>query len=136
MTRTPFEQEERKVFLEHWFQNLKIRTARWMVPQNIRRCLPPIAHIKLELDHTAVWHDQSSTAKTKPIDYYPTVEDIFTELARQTKTDIPILKVAKENNRVIIEPLTNQEKEEDYEFNLHISTFTSGYTLAKGQKPL
>ena len=50
MARTPLEQEERKVLLEHWFQDLKIKTARWRVPQNIQRCLPPIAHIQLELD--------------------------------------------------------------------------------------
>ena len=82
MARTPLEHEEGKVFLEHWFQNMKVRTARWRVPQNIRRCMPPTTHIQLELDHTAVWHQQGSIAKEKPLDYYPTVEDIFTELAR------------------------------------------------------
>ena len=35
MARTPLEQEESKVFLEHWFKDLKIRTTRWRVPQNI-----------------------------------------------------------------------------------------------------
>ena len=43
-----------KVMLETWFQNLKIQTTRWRVPQNIRRSLPKIAHIQLELDHIAV----------------------------------------------------------------------------------
>ena len=32
--------------------------------------------------------------------------------------------------------MTDQEKEEDYEFNLHISTFTSGDPLTEGQKPI
>ena len=57
-------------------------------------------------------------------------------MARQTKTDIPILEAAKQNNQDIIDPLTDQEKEEDYEFNLHIDTFTSGDTLIEGKKPL
>ena len=106
------------------------------MPQNIRRCLPPTTHIQLELDHTIVWHKQGSIAKAKPLDYYPIVKDIFTELSRQSKTDITIPKVAKESNQVIIEPLTDQEKEEDYEFNLHISTFTSRETTTKEKKPL
>ena len=68
MARTPLEQEEGKVFLEDWFQNLKIRTTRWRVPQNIRRYLPPTTHIQLELDHTAVWHEKGSTVKSNPLD--------------------------------------------------------------------
>ena len=96
------------------------------MPQNIRRRLPPTAHIQLELDHTIVWHEQGSIAKENPLDYYPTVEEIFTELARQTETYIPIPKASKESNKAIIEPLIDQDKEEDYEFNLHISTFTLG----------
>ena len=136
MGRTPLEQEEGKVLLEHWFQNLKIQTARWRVPQNIQRCPPSTTHIQLELDHTIVWHKQGSTTKAKPLDYYPTVEDIFTYLDRKVKTDIPIPEVAKENNQVIIEPLINQEKEEYYEFNLHISTLTSWDTPTEAQKPL
>ena len=98
--------------------------------------MPPIAHIQLELDHTAIWHKQRSTAKEKPLDYYPTIEEIFIELARQTKTNIPIPKATKENNQAIIEPLTDQEKEEHYEVNLHISTFTSGDIPTEEQKTL
>ena len=45
-----------KVLLENWFQNLKIQTTRWRVPQNIQRSLSKIAHIQLELDHTTVWY--------------------------------------------------------------------------------
>ena len=104
--------------------------------QNIRRCLPPTTHIQLELDYTVVWQMQGSIAKEKPLDYYPTVEEIFTELERQTKTHIPIPEATKENNQAIIEPLTDQEKEEDYEFNLHISTLTLGDSLTERQKPL
>ena len=35
MAGTPLEQEEGKVFLEHWFQNIKVQIVRWRVPQNI-----------------------------------------------------------------------------------------------------
>ena len=49
MVGTPQELEEAKLFLENWFQNLKVQTTRWRVPQNIRICLPSKAHIRLEL---------------------------------------------------------------------------------------
>ena len=114
---TPQELEEGKFFLENWFQNMKIQIARWRVPQNIQRCLPPIAHIQLEIDYTAVWHSQGSTTKEKPLDYYLTVEDIFTELAHQSKTKIAIPAGTKEINQPIVEPLTDQEKERTMNFN-------------------
>ena len=71
------ELENDKVMLEKWLQTLKVQTTRWRVPQNIRRSLPKTAHIQLELDHTAVWYMQGVKAAAKPLDYYPTVEDIF-----------------------------------------------------------
>ena len=49
------ELEDRKVLLENWLQQLKVRTTRWRVPQNIRRSLPKKSHIQLELDHTSLW---------------------------------------------------------------------------------
>ena len=105
------------------------------MPQNIRRRLPPKAHIQLELDDTVVWHKKGSTTKENPLDYYLTVEEIFTGLSRQTKTDVTIPEAAKESNQVILEPLTEQEKEEDYEVNLLISTFTTGDSLTEEQNP-
>ena len=66
---------------------------------------------------------QGEKATMKPLDYYPTVEDIFRELAWQSNTKISIPAKSKEINQPIEEPLTNQEKEEDYELHLHISTF-------------
>ena len=101
--------------LENWFQNLKIQTIRWRVPHNIRISLPKIAHIKLELDHTAVWYMQGEKATAKTLDYYPTVEEIFCKLARQSGTKLSIPTKAKEINQTIEEQLTDQEKEEDYE---------------------
>ena len=50
------EMEQGKVFLENWFQQLKVLTTRWRVPQNIRRNLPVNSHIQLELNHTLVWY--------------------------------------------------------------------------------
>ena len=75
------EVENGKVMLGNWFQNLKIQTTRWRVPQNIRISLLKIAHIQLELDHTVVWYMHVEKETTKPLDYYPTVEEIFRELA-------------------------------------------------------
>ena len=111
--------------LEKWFQNLKIQITRWTVPQNIQRSLPKIAHIQLELDHTTVWYMQGEKATAKPLDYYPIVEEIFHDLARQSGTKLSILAKAKEINQPIKESLTDQEKEKDYELRLHISTFMS-----------
>ena len=72
----------------------------------------------------------------KPLDYYPIVEDIFTELSGQSKTKIAISASAKEINHSIVEPLTDQEKEEDYEVHLHISIFTSKDRSTEEQNPL
>ena len=77
----------------------------------------------------AVWYSQDSTTNAEPIDYYPTVEEIFNELAWQSKTKITILAGTQEINFSIVKPLADQEKEEYYEFFLHISTFTLGDNL-------
>ena len=61
--------------------------------------------------------------KAQDLDYYPTVEQIFRELTRQAGTKVPIPEASKQVEFSIIEPLTDQEKEEDYELNLYISTF-------------
>ena len=74
---------------------------------------------------------QGAKAKAKPLDYYSTVEEIFRELAQQSDTKLSIPAKAKEVNLAIEEPLTDQEKEEDYELRLHISTFVSKETLAE-----
>ena len=71
---------------------------------------------------------QGAKAKAKPLDYYPTFEEIFLELARQSGTKLSILEKAKEGNLAIEEPLTYKEKEEDYELRLHINTFVSKET--------
>ena len=75
-------------------------------------------------------------AKAKHIDYYPTIEDIFKELYRQSNTKMSIQVIAKKTNQPIVEPLTEQEKEEDYEVQLHISTFTSEDSLAEEKNTL
>ena len=63
--------------------------------------------------------------KAKDLDYCPTVEFFFRELTRQAGEKVPIPEAAKKVNFSTIEPLTDQEKEEDYELNLYISTFVS-----------
>ena len=74
---------------------------------------------------------QGTKTKAKTLDYYPTIEEIFRELARQSSTKLSILAKSKEATLAIKEPLTDQEKEEDYELRLHISTFVSEETPAE-----
>ena len=79
---------------------------------------------------------QGAKAKEKPLNYYPTVEEIFRELARQSDTKLSILTKAKEGNLAMEEPLIDHEKEEDYEFWLHISTFVLEETPTKDSNRL
>ena len=72
---------------------------------------------------------QGEKSNAKALDYYPSVKQIFRELSQQAETKIQIPAKAKEIDFSIEEPLTNQEKEEDYELNLYISTFVSEETL-------
>ena len=71
---------------------------------------------------------QGAKPNEKILDYYPSVEQIFWELSRQVGAKIPIPAKAKETDFSIEESLTDQEKEEDYELNLYISTFVSEET--------
>ena len=71
---------------------------------------------------------QGEKSNAKALDYYPSVEQIFRELSRQAGTNIQILAKAKAIEFSIEEPLTGQEKEEDYEMNLYIITFMSEET--------
>ena len=66
---------------------------------------------------------QVAKAKSKPLYYYPKVKEIFQELARQSNTELSIPAKDKEINQPIEEPLTEQEKEKDYELHLYIITF-------------
>ena len=77
LKETPRELAQGKIFLENWFQQLKLRTTRWRVPQNIRRNLLVKSHIQLEIDHTTVWYMQGEDPKAVALDYYPTTDQIF-----------------------------------------------------------
>ena len=48
---------------------------------------------------------QGEKVKAKPLDYYPIVEEIFRELARQSGTNLSLPAKAKEGNLAIEEPL-------------------------------
>ena len=74
---------------------------------------------------------QGKKLNAKAVDYYLSVELIFRELSRQAGTKIQIPAKAKEIDFSIEEPLTNQEKEEDYELKLYISTFVLEETLVE-----
>ena len=75
---------------------------------------------------------QGAKAKARTLDYYPTVEEIFWELARQAGRKLSIPARETKIDLSIEEPLTDHEKEEDYELNLYISTFVSEETLVEG----
>ena len=74
---------------------------------------------------------QGEESNAKHLNYYPLVDHIFRELSQQAKTKIPVPTTAKQIDFSIEEPLIDQEKEEDYELNLYISTFVSEETPVK-----
>ena len=73
---------------------------------------------------------QGEKETVKPLNYYPTVEEIFQKLARHSNTKLSIPAKSKEINQIIEEPLIDQEKEEDYKLRLHINTFMLDNILA------
>ena len=75
---------------------------------------------------------QGAKTNEKTLDYYPTIEEIFRKLSLLAGTKVPIPAKAKEIEFSIEEPLIDQEKEEDYELNLYISTFVSEETPVEG----
>ena len=75
---------------------------------------------------------QGTKTNSKSLDYYPTVEEIFQKLSQHDGTKVPIPAREKETYFSIEEPLTDQEKEEDYELNVYISTFVSEETPVEG----
>ena len=89
----------------------------WRVPQNVQRSLPSTTHIQLRLDHTSVWYLQGVGGASRELKFYPSVEDIFGDLTRQSNTKLDIPPIANKVDQPIVEPLTDQEKEEDYETN-------------------
>ena len=74
--------------------------------------------------------------KAKPLDYCPSFDEIFQELARQSNTKLSIPARFKSTNQLIEKPLIDQEKEEDYELHLYISTFMSEDTLTEDTSKL
>ena len=81
------------------------------------------------MDHIVVWFMQGGGGKDEPLDSYPSMKDIFAELAWQANTKVFIPTIVKNIDQPIVEPLTNQKNEEDYEVHLHISNFTLEDTL-------
>ena len=75
-----------------------------------------------------MWYMQGDNSNAKALENYPSVDQIFWELSRQDKTKIPVPAAAKQIDFSVEQPLTDQEKEEDYELNLYISTFVSEET--------
>ena len=70
-----------------------------------------------------VWYLEGATRETKYLDFYPTVKEIFEELSRKSNTKLEIPPLAKRVDQPMVEPLTDVEKEEDYEVWIHLNTF-------------
>lgn len=125
-----------KIWLEVWFQNLKTVFTRWRVPQNVRRSLPSSAHIQLELDHTKVWHLQGIGGAARTLKFYPSIDEIFNELNRQSNTILTIPAKARDVSVPVVEPLIDQEKEEEYEGRLYMHTFIYEAEPTVAKRPL
>ena len=65
-----------------WLQEVKSACHKWRVPQNIRQALPPNCHIELGLDYTKLWYVDDQAAEPTNLPFYPTVDEIFNELAQ------------------------------------------------------
>ena len=73
-----------------WLQEVKSTYHKWRVPQNIWWALPLTFHIELGLDHSKVWYVNGQATKPTDLPFYPTIDEIFNELAKQSNTLYPI----------------------------------------------
>ena len=103
-----------------WLLQVKFACHKWRVPQNIHRALPLTCHIELGLDYTKLWYVDSQAAELVDLPNYPSVEQIFAELTRQSRTITPIPSLAKEIQVNLLLPLTNGEKVEQHEAELQM----------------
>ena len=103
-----------------WMQEVTSTYHKWRVPQNIHRVLPPTYHIELGLDHTKLWYADSQATESTDLPFYPTVNEIFNELARQCNTLNPIPPEAREKHIDLSITLTDGENEDQYEAELQM----------------
>lgn len=114
-----------------WLLQAKSACHKWRVLQNIRRALPLTCHIELGLDYTELQYADDQAAKPVDLPYYPSVEQIFGELSRQSRTITPIPSLAKEIQVDLLLPLKDDEKFEQDEAELQIQSF-----IAEVQTPM
>lgn len=107
-----------KEMFDMWLQHIKLACHKWRVPQNIRQALPPTCHIELGLDDTKSWYVDGQAAEPVKLPYYTTVEQIFGELTRQSKTITPIPPKAREIQVDLLLPLTYGQKIKQHEVEL------------------
>ena len=106
-----------------WLQEVISPCHKWRVPQNIQRALPPTCHIELGLDHTKIWYVDGQAAEPTDLPFYPTVDEIFNELPRQSNTIYPIPHEAREKQTNLLIPLTDGENADQYEVELQMQPF-------------
>ena len=101
-----------KEIFSMWLLQVKSACHNWRVPQNIHRDLPSTCHIELGLDYTKLWYTDDQAAEPVDLPYYPSVEQIFGELSRQSWTVTPICSLAKEIQVDLLLLVTDGEKVE------------------------
>ena len=106
-----------------WLQEVKLACHKWRVPQNIRWELPSTYHIEFGLDHTKLWYVDGQEAKPTNLPFYPMVDEIFSEMARQSNTINPVPPEAREKCTNLLIPLMDGEKVEQYEVELQMHPF-------------
>ena len=95
-----------------------------------------MTHIQLALDHTSVWYLQEATGEAKELIFYPSLEEIFDELCRQSNIRLEIPPLEKWVDQPMVKPLNDAEKEEHYEVQIHLNTFTLYLDHTNGINPL
>ena len=122
-----------------WLQLIKSSYHKWHIPQNIRRALPPMCHIELGLEYTKVWYVDGHVAEPVELPYCSTIDQIFGELTRQSRTITPIPAKAREIQVNLLLPLIDGEKVEQHEAELKLQSFVSKaktLTLTPKKKPV
>lgn len=70
-----------------------------------------------------MWYVNGHAAELVKLPYYPTVEQIFGELTRQSRTITPIPPEAREIQVNLLLPLTDGEKVKHYKVKLQMQSF-------------
>ena len=84
----------------------------------------------------SIWYLQGVGGTTRELDFYPSVEEIFTELSRQSNTRLDTPPLAKIFDQPMIKPLTDTSKEEDYGICVQLNTLIIDHDHTGDLNPL